>query len=57
MSVSGELLHGTELEDESVAELAHFNKVDVHSGSQFSIRVGGCAPLGYPRGSCGPTLP
>jgi hypothetical protein len=50
VSVSGELLHGTELEDESVAELAHFNKVDVHSGSQFSIRVGGCAPLGYPRG-------
>ena len=49
MSVSGELLHGTELEDESVAELAHFNTVE-HSGTQFSIRVGGCAPLGYPRG-------
>jgi hypothetical protein len=47
VSVSGELLHGTDLDDESVAELAHFNTVE-HSGTQFSIRVGGCArlPLG-----------
>ncbi len=45
VSVSAELLNGTELDAESAVELGQFMRVDVRSASQLSIRVGGCAPV------------